>query len=235
MAGIRILLYHSVGRIDKRDSLGIRVDIDNFRRQMEFIKGNGFNILDLKDVVQYIDEGASLPDNGLVITFDDGYRDNIVNAVPIMEEFGIKATFFITVSFLGTTKTHPDREWQHWRCMEWMDLREIAERGHRIGSHCMHHVDLRSLTGEAAKKELLSSRDELSSSLGIDIDTFSYPYGFYNPAVSLLAKDAGYRAACTTVDGVNDSTADLYELKRTEITGRDANEEFKRKLERDRD
>lgn len=230
MPGVKILLYHSVGRIDPGDSLGIRVDTDVFSEQMEFLKASGFRVCSLKEAVAKIEAGRPLQQDEIAITFDDGYRDNLTNALPILDRSSFSATFFITVGYIGGVKTHPDRAWQRWECMDQDDLTTLAARGYDIGSHSMHHMDLRGLPRAKAAGELSLSRKRLGRVLARDIGLFSYPYGYYDDNLAALVKEAGYRAACVTESGVNNGPGDLFKLKRIEIKAKDTIEDFKRKL-----
>ena len=230
MEGIKILLYHSVGKIDPEDNLGIRVDTDRFRSQMDFLKMN-YKIWTLREAVDCIRKRGPIPQKTAVITFDDGYKDNIVNAAPIMERQGLRATFFVTVDYIGGIKRNPKRDWQRWECMGWTDLESLINRGHNIGSHSLHHIDLRGITEYERERELKVSKEQFGTSLNETVDLFSYPYGYFDEGLISVLKKEGYNAACTTVKGANDGSADLYRLRRIEITGRDTQDSFKKKLE----
>ncbi|MFH1753525.1 MAG: polysaccharide deacetylase family protein [Candidatus Omnitrophota bacterium] len=112
MKGIGILLYHSVGRVDPRDTLGIRIDEDGFFEQMRSLKERDYSVLTLKDAVSLIAGNGEAPERAVVITFDDGYKDNLVAAAPVLERFGFRATFFVTTGYIGSVKTSPKREWR---------------------------------------------------------------------------------------------------------------------------
>jgi len=232
MNGIKILLYHSVGDVDPRDELGIRVAKEDFYRQMKFLKEDGYRVCTLADAVTNIEGKTPLEGKRAVITFDDGYRDNILNASPIMEGFSFTATFFVTVSYIGTVKRSPERKWQSWECMGWDELRQLIKRRHIIGSHCVRHLDLHRLTAEERIEELKSSKETLESELDTKIDFLSYPYGSFDDRLTMLAKKTGYKAACTVAAGLNSRTTDPFRLKRIEIVRQDSEKDFKDKLEK---
>jgi peptidoglycan/xylan/chitin deacetylase (PgdA/CDA1 family) len=230
MSDIKILLYHSVGEVDPRDELGTRIDKDKFYDQIEFLKRYDYNVWALKEAVDCIKENKPVPQHTVVITFDDGYKDNITNAAPIIEKFDLRATFFITVDYIGKTKTSPKREWQHWKCMDEGDLAELTKRGHDLGSHALHHVDLTKLDMDAKREEINRSRDKIGSLSSRTVDFFSYPYGLFDDELADILREEGYKAACTIIAGGNDSSADLYRLKRTEIINSDSIDDFKSKI-----
>ena len=230
MDGITILLYHSVGRIDPRDSLGIRIDEGKFFDQMRSLKEDGYNVLALRDAVSLIIEDREIPKKAVTITFDDGYRDNILAAAPVLEGFGFFATFFVTTDYIGTFKTSPKRAWQNWECMEAGDICELIKRGHDIGSHAASHVDLTGLDENARKEELKWSKERLEDLVNKSVDLFSYPYGRFDADLAGSVKEAGYSAACTIIPGTNGLGADLYRLKRIEILNSDTNADFKARV-----
>ena len=229
-ARFKILLYHSVGEVDPEDELGIRIERDAFYSQMEFLKEDGYDLVTLKNAVDRIENRRDMPHKAVAVTFDDGYRDNIVNAAPVLEEFGFRATFFMAVDYIGGVKTSPKRDWQRWECMDGDDLVRLQDKGHIIGSHGLRHVDLTELDKKEQKNELRLSRERLGSLLKSPVDLFSYPYGSFNEGLARGVKEEGYKAACTIVPGANDADTDLYGLKRIEIVKGDTLADFKKKI-----
>src|SRR5438309_5025667 len=96
---VRILTYHRVNSLPN-DNGGVRPDV--FRKQLEIIRGE-FQIIGLGELISLIREKRSIGEKPyVIITFDDGYKDNIEVAVPILKEFGAPACFFITAGYIGT-------------------------------------------------------------------------------------------------------------------------------------
>lgn len=212
------------------DILGIRVDKDKFLSQMEILRKDGYAVMALKDIINRIAEKKTLPDKAIAITFDDGYRDNTKNAAPILAEFSFQVTFFITLGYVGTVKTSFKRSWQRWECMDQKDLKELSDSGHEIGSHSVRHIDLTKLDEKERVQELKSSKKGIGELLGKDISLFSYPYGYFDDGLAMLAAEEGYSLACTTISGYNDRDADPFKLKRVEITSSDTDGSFMEKI-----
>lgn len=227
----KILLYHSVSKIDQRDNLGIRIGKEDFYRQMSFLKSERYTILPLREAIDCLRKGNKLPHGALSLTFDDGYRDNVTDALPVLEDMSFKATFFVSLGYINGVKTDPYREWQRWECMDWDDLRCLADKGYDIGSHGCHHIDLCKFTRDARDEELTVSKRKIKERLNKDIVLFSYPYGSFDSELVCAAREAGYEAACTTSPGANGYDTDLFKLHRTEITAKDNLDDFKHKLE----
>jgi peptidoglycan/xylan/chitin deacetylase (PgdA/CDA1 family) len=117
------------------------------------------------------------------VTFDDGYRSNAEIALPILEEFGIKATFFVLAGPMGRSGSG----------LSWRHLRTFAEAGHRIESHGWQHRLLTSCSESELQEELHVSRQELESRLSRPVLAISAPGGRWNRRVALATAAAGYR------------------------------------------
>jgi peptidoglycan/xylan/chitin deacetylase (PgdA/CDA1 family) len=98
-----ILLYHRVESIDKdRDSELLCVSPKIFDAQIKFLKEN-YNVVSINDL-------SKITKRSVAISFDDGYRDNLINALPVLEKYNVPAIFFITTNFLKN-KTTPYWDW----------------------------------------------------------------------------------------------------------------------------
>ncbi len=98
-----VLAYHSINQVTLRE-LEIEQSPENFKEQMRYLKEN-FTVLSLKQFLEYRDTGKELPKNSVLITFDDGYRDNYLYAYPVLKELGLPATIFITTSVIDTPES----------------------------------------------------------------------------------------------------------------------------------
>ncbi len=128
-------------------------------------------------------------DRGLVtITFDDGWEENVLTALPVMKEFGFKSNQFYATTFI-----------EHPRVPNARDIFKLFEvEGHEIGSHSVTHPHLTTLTGDELTAELADSKAFLEEYLGIRIQYFATPYGAYNTSVNKNIME--HYAAHRTVD-----------------------------------
>jgi peptidoglycan/xylan/chitin deacetylase (PgdA/CDA1 family) len=119
-------MYHYIS-IPPEDADKYRSDLsvspDAFREQMNYLADNGFETVDLYDLSLAITNKRELPEKPVIITMDDGYRDNYENAFPILQEFGMKATFFVVTEFI-------DKELENY--LSWTMAKEMADAGMRI-------------------------------------------------------------------------------------------------------
>jgi len=105
-----ILGYHGVTEapLSEVDSPGLHISAEAFRRQMEILAKH-FEVIPLEQLVQWLREGEPIPPRSVVLTFDDGYRNNVTCALPILQEFGFPACLFVTAGLVGTQRMHwPD-------------------------------------------------------------------------------------------------------------------------------
>ena len=154
------------------------------------------------------------------ITFDDGYKDFLQAAVPVLEELGFAATVFAVGGMLGR-----ENDWEHdytprprLTLLKAGDLREVSSRGMEVGSHGMSHVKLASLGPEQLEEEVKGSRRLLSEVLGKEVEGFSFPYGSFDSAGLEAVRRAGYTYACAAPPQVD---WDQYALPRIPVSDDD--------------
>jgi len=227
---LRILTYHDVQEAG-RSSDPFCVFTSDFRRQMEVI-AKGWNVVPLGEAVNALKMNQALPPRAVSITFDDGYRGVLENAVPVLLEFGLPATIFLRCDVLDSGCEAGDANAEG-RYITWDEARALLASGIEIGSHTLTHRPLSRLPLEEAKREILESKRLLERELQTQIDLFSYPYGTGSECNSSLARrveDAGYRGAVTSVNGVNTPGTGAYALRRTKVECRDSVSTFSRLL-----
>jgi peptidoglycan/xylan/chitin deacetylase (PgdA/CDA1 family) len=224
---VRILYYHSISD----DPIRSTVSPGTFERQIEYLCQAGYRIVSLADAGRRLASGVPVPDRALVITFDDGFRDNYERALPVLTRFGVTATVFLTVAYIGTdqlpTLTRTDFVP---RPLDWGQVKEMRARGIDFGSHTLTHPMLSALPLDQVRRELGDSKRRIEDELGVPAPFFCYPRGDFTRAVTTIAREAGYLGACTTRPGVNDARTDLFALRRTYIGRRDTGQEFARKV-----
>lgn len=209
---VPILMYHYLsvpppGSDAIRQGLSVGPDV--FRAQLVTLREQGYTSITLTELAYAIAMGNPLPPKPVVITFDDGYRDNYTNAFPILKEEGFKATFFIITNLA---------EERNDTYMTWEMLVEMQQAGMEIGSHTLSHIDLSGGRTEGRiRQELVNSRELLQQRLGVEIRTLAYPYGGYDSGVAELARQAGYWIAVTTEGGVVHSQNDMMTASRVRV------------------
>lgn len=131
----------------------------------------------------------------VAITFDDGFESDVTQALPLLQQHGAVATFFITPGFIGQTGY-----------LNWEQVRQLASAGMAVGSHSLTHACLSTLTEDQLREELVGSRHRLEDALGVPVTLLSLPGGFYNRRVLAAAWEAGYTLVGTSDWGVDPLT-----------------------------
>jgi len=202
--GVPVLMYHSIG---SQYHCSICVSEKQFKEQMEWLSDNGYHTINLDQFYEALSGNASLPENPVMITFDDGFADNYRVAWPILKEFGFNATFFIV-----TSQVNPYN-------IDWGELKELIRQGNSIGSHSVNHFDLTTLNTRQQEQELRESREALEKNLGVKVKAFCFPYGNYNKTTLALLPETGYVLSFTTFSGKVHYGDNEYLLRRIHIWG----------------
>ena len=202
---VPILMYHHI-RVPppgaKRLERLLTVTPDDFYKQMDALYKAGYRTISLKELFERKWEKK------FIITFDDGYKDVLTEAYPILSSFGFKATIFVIVNEIGK----PGH-------LDWWDIKFLESQGWEVGSHTMNHLNLTHLSPLQQWKEIYESKRILEEKLGHPIYFISYPTGRFNEQVIQLVKEAGYLGAVTTIPGKINNIEDIYKLKRVRING----------------
>jgi peptidoglycan/xylan/chitin deacetylase (PgdA/CDA1 family) len=209
-----ILMYHSIS--DNKES-SLSVTPETFSRQMAFLKRKGYSVVSLSELARNITLGKTFLPKTVVITFDDGYKDNFTEAFPVLEKYGMTATFFLVTGYVGNKKQY----------LNWDQVRLMKKSGMDFGSHTRNNVYLPS-EGDAEKLwgEIAGSRSDIALETGEEPRYFCYPTGGFNEKIKNAVKKAGYKGACTTNRGYDRTNKDVYELNRIKITDSDTNKPF---------
>ena len=196
-SGIPVLMYHKIGVAPKGSRLAkLWVTPEMIAKQVDRLLKHGYTPVLLRDLAAAQKDGKPLPANPVLITFDDGYRNNYTEAFRILREKGAKGNIFVTYDSIERPNNwhNPDEEpWQ--QMLSWAEMREMLASGVMdIGSHTMTHSALAKLEPSNAAWELRESKKRLQDRLGIEILSFAYPYGdgALSPEIRALVFEAGY-------------------------------------------
>lgn len=205
---VPILMYHGVS--DGKNST-MFVSTANFEKQMKFLHDEGYSIMALDELVEGIREGVRFGPKTAVITFDDGYKDNYVNAFPVLAGYRMPATIFVITGYMAGREGY----------LNWDQVRLMSRNGIDFGGHTRNDVYLPSVEDPAVLwDEIAGSKEDIERNTGKEARYFCYPTGGFNDKVKELVKKAGYRGACTTNRGRR-TGRDVYELSRVKITNSD--------------
>jgi len=216
---VPILMYHHIA--EETDGNSMIITPTDLEAQIKSLAENGYTAVTFEELDAYVTYGTELPENPVVITFDDGYTSNYEYAFPILEQYGMKATVFVIGSSVGKN-TYKDTAYAinpHFGADE---IREMVSSGViSVQSHTydMHQSEkyedggarstAAQLDGESEEEYLNALREDIRRSIstlseltGEDVSVLAYPQGYYNDNVQAVMKEEGIRISLSTRDGV---------------------------------
>jgi len=225
MLDIPIITYH---KISNRKEFGLTtVSKHKFETQMKYLYSHGYNTIRLKDLSQE----AKLPEKPVIITFDDGYENIYLNAIPVLKKYNFKAVIFIVANYIGHYNTWEAMQFQQkYMHLTEDQIRRLRDEGHEIGSHSKMHNHLPTLSGNKLIDEIKGSKIKLEKLLDKKISSFCYPYGRFNEKIVNLVKEAGYRYATTNLKYDNKKNFNPFTLNRRSIYMTDSQNIFISKI-----
>jgi peptidoglycan/xylan/chitin deacetylase (PgdA/CDA1 family) len=219
---LRVLMYHKVNDLPNNR---MSIPVSHFDEQMAELRELGYETVDLDAVLAHYLEQKPLPPGAVLITFDDGYRDNLVNAAPVLRRHGYPAVQFVPIAYVGDTTPLPHETYLSAHgvrnpTVDWVEIRELEAYGVRVESHGISHKPLAELELDEAAREIAISKLRLEEQLGREVRAFSYVKGSeadYKPVHPSLVKQAGYDLAFTAVSGANTLRSDPLQLRRYNV------------------
>lgn len=214
---IPILMYHQIDVPPPSGTplRGLVVSPGSFARQMFLLKCLGYKGLSMRDLEPYLK--GERQGRVVGITFDDGYQNNVINALPVLKKNGFTATCYAVSSMIGGTNSWDRGLVAEKPLMTSVDWRTWLDGGMDIGSHTRTHADLTKLTTDEALNQIANSKSELENALGCEVRHFCYPYGRFDTTHRQLVQQAGYVTATTTQRGRVKPGDDLLTLRRVLI------------------
>jgi len=206
--GLPVLMYHKVGDCPAGSRLRkLWVSAADFRRQMDYLQRRGYTSLLLSELRDAELGRRPWPEKPVLITFDDGYANNVEVAAPLLRGAGMKGNIFLVFETVGQHNFWHDPAAEPWvRMLTWDAVARAQDSGVlEFGSHTMRHADLSRVPLDQARWELRESKKRLEDKLGREVLGFAYPYGAgaFLPEVRALAWEAGYRYDFSIRQGVS--------------------------------
>jgi peptidoglycan/xylan/chitin deacetylase (PgdA/CDA1 family) len=201
---VPILEYHVLGRPKTEVPYpDLYVPRASFRKQMDWLDGQGYEAVTLEEVQEAWYHGGTLPPKPIVISFDDGYRPQYTFALPTLRKHGWPGVLNLKAEGSDLYESN---------------VKAMLAAGWELAAHTINHSDLTTLEGEALEEEVAGSRQILQRKYGVPVKNFCYPAGRFNETVIAAVEAAGYVGATTEIPGF--ATKDHpYELARIEVLG----------------
>ena len=219
---VTVLCYHQFSR--KKSTSKISISEEMFDQQMEYLKKNGYTVISLNTLHNFINYKRRPPKNSIVITIDDGWKNAKTIAAPILKKYGFKATLFIYTDLI---KSKPNNI-----TLCWDEIKEMVDEGViEVQSHTVSHADLTKLKEESLERELEESQKIIKENLGVNVTYLAYPYGNFNNQVIEKLKKYGYEVAFTVIKGGNPFYYNNFSLNRSMVFNSDDIDDFTKLLE----
>lgn len=223
---VPVLTYHKLSRNGTPDAMTVREA--DFEAQMRFLRENGYRVIPLDDLFEFLRFRRQVPARSVVITFDDGWRSVHDIALPILKKYGYPATLFVyTDLIVGSRET-----------LSWEQVRELSRNGFDIQGHSRTHRYLGRKERkesfrdyfEAVRREIVESSKIIRSHTGREVKYLAYPYGDTNALVAATTRQEGYRLAFTVERESAPFFSNDYRVGRAMIYGTFTLEEFRNNL-----
>ena len=215
---IPILMYHNIAPAPRelKRWRSLYVHPRSFARQMALLKRLGYRGLSMSAAMPYL--RGEQQGRVVAITLDDGYLDNLENALPVLQRHGFSATCYAVSGALG-------------RCNDWdaaklgvrkpmMDVTQLRAwhaGGMEVGAHTRTHPRLSQCSDAQLRDEIAGNKAELEDAIGAAVPQFCYPYGDHDDRVVAATREAGYTAATTIRRGRARACDDLWRLPRVAV------------------
>lgn len=222
-----VLLYHRVGLPAYEND---NMPPEEFDKQMQYLADQGYSTISPHQYFSFLNREIDLPPRSFLISFDDGAKNIIDYALPIMKKCNFKAVIFLNTAYIGKDLYHSRTKRKFYQKLEdalldgcsreelwafdylcWPEIKSLVREGMSFGSHGHSHFVLPKLSRKKIREELEMSRNIMAKETGEILKYFSYPWGTFNGRVKRYVKACGYKLAFA-VD--HSHREDLYSLKR---------------------
>lgn len=222
-----VLMYHYVepwpvnaGEIRRN----LTVQPGDFAAQIRYLHDHGYVTVSLYDLLYTLTLGWPLPPKAVVITFDDGYRDLMQYAVPVMQPYGYTGTVFV-ITELMDKGLNP--------YLTWPQVESLYTMGWKIEPHTKTHDELAGQSRDFQFYQMLGSMQTIAAHVGVMPRFFNYPSGKYDDVTLQLDRELGLWGAVTVEFGRTHTLDSLYTLTRVRVGGQDTLQQFVNMLEGD--
>ena len=226
---LAVIMYHGLIRDESLQNTYM-ISPDLFENDLKYLKDNGYNTIVIQDLLDYFEKGTPLPDNPVMLTFDDGYYNNYYYAYPLLQKYNSKAI----ISPIGYTADAEqgtgDKNPAYSQC-DWNEYKEMVESGLvEIQNHTFNlHKNINGRKGASIKsgenyeeyhsilvEDLEKFNQRMYEELGIKPTAFTYPFGAKSEETLKIIKEMGFKAALDCEEKLNEISTeeDLYEIHR---------------------
>lgn len=210
---VPILMYHYVSPLpaDADDiRIGLTVEPHLLEAHLGYLRDARYNTISLNELHEALLIGTPLPENPIILTFDDSTIDHYTIAYPLLREYGFSGTFFVITGRADVNNP------QH---LSWAQIEEMSANGMYMEAHTKDHVGLSNRDHEFLVYQIMGSVESLEAHTNQQVTMFAYPAGRYDESTLQLMDTTNIWRAVTTERGSLHTTDNYYQLPRLRITG----------------
>lgn len=233
---LRVLEYHSISTNGFEDQ--ITISKEKIIKHFDHLKKHGYQTMWLSEVEQYQKQNKNLPPKTVVLTFDDGYKNNYTELYPLLKEYGFKATCFMVLGRIGKNIDWPGQYVNN--TMELMTKEQLLEIGSHIeiAHHTFKHDNYTKITFDEIDKDLQLCNKVIENERLHVFPALAYTFGRYyrkkGPQQQQLfdiLKKNGISYAFRIGNRINSfPLKSFYDIQRTDIRGTDSIKDFEKKV-----
>ena len=214
---VPVLMYHSITTGVAQGFRRFAVDPGEFAAQMDYLDAGGYRPVTAAELAASR-SGRALPPRPVVLTFDDAYTDFYTAALPVLRKHGFRATLYVPTAYVGATARFLGSCGEGGRAvLSWQALRDVAAEGVEVAAHSHTHPQLDRVPAPVITDEVSRSRHLLEDSLGLPVEGFAYPFGYWNRAARAAVAAAGYGYAVAVAELVTAPGDDVLRLPRLTV------------------
>ncbi len=216
---IPILMYHDILKSPPKQHPYV-VSPTQLEQDLMYLRNNGYVAVTVYDLVAFVYEGAELPEKPILITFDDGYFNNVYYAQPLLEKYGMKATMFVVGAYCDQAvlegEENPNYSYVMWERIATMQASGLWDiQSHTFNMHDIHgkRMGVQRKTGQTDAQYIEALYDDFSNitnkiegTLGRSPIAFAYPYGAMDENADRVLKELGYRVTVCSNTGISTLT-----------------------------
>lgn len=217
-----ILMYHSILN-DYCRTCKYVITPKQFEQDLIYIKNSGYETVNVKDLIDYVYNNKKLPENPIMITFDDGHYDNMVYALPLLIEYDMKAVISVIGEYSDNHVDNTIYSYLSWEKMkELCDTNRFEIQNHTYNLHGTgKRIGIKPLKyeenyEEMLREDLLKNQEKIKNAIGTEPAAFAYPFGNAPKEAREIIKEL-FKSSFSCTEGINYITKDpnsLYMLKR---------------------
>ena len=233
--GLPVLMYHKISETEKD---GLTVTTEQFENQLKYLQTLDYQAVTTKNIIDFIEKKTALPPNPVLISFDDGYVNNLELAYPLLQKYNFRATIFLPTAFIGKTSSWDSNDSP---ILSLEQLKSFDINLIEFALHSHNHCNFKHLNLEEMQHEILENMQFLNENNLPFSPVFAYPYGGRPKDKNLLfsmkkiLEETGIKIAFRIGNRVNKlPLKDVFEVNRIDIRGTDSFWEFKTKLKKGR-